>query len=104
MEKNRNPKSAFYVAECTEFHILGEYHEDLSLEEAAELYQTIPADRMNGIKGIGFRLEDGSIYDGTYELMTAGKKCRRNLLMKSRITGTVRWWYSRLSGYGENFR
>ena len=28
---------------------------------------------MNGIKGIGFRLEDGSIYDGTYELMTAGK-------------------------------
>lgn len=45
----------------------------LSLQEAAELYQTIPADRMNGIKGIGFRLEDGSIYDGTYELMTAGK-------------------------------
>ena len=45
----------------------------MSLQEAAELYQTIPADRMNGIKGIGFRLEDGSIYDGTYELMTAGK-------------------------------
>ena len=61
------------MAECTEFHILGEYHEDLSLQEAAELYQTIPADRMNGIKGIGFRLEDGSIYDGTYELMTVGK-------------------------------
>lgn len=71
--KEPEPKISFYVAECTEFHILGEYHEDLSLQEAAELYQTIPADRMNGIKGIGFRLEDGSIYDGTYELMTAGK-------------------------------
>ena len=27
---------------------------------------------MNGIKGIGFRLEDGSMYDGDYELMRAG--------------------------------
>lgn len=27
---------------------------------------------MNGIKGIGFRLEDGSMYAGDYELMRAG--------------------------------
>nr|WP_289707207.1 hypothetical protein [Enterocloster clostridioformis] len=27
---------------------------------------------MNGVKGIGFRLEDGSMYDGDYELMSAG--------------------------------
>ena len=32
----------------------------------------ITAERINGIKGIGFRLEDGSMYDGDYELMRAG--------------------------------
>lgn len=46
----------FYVAECMEFHPLGEYHENLTLEEAISLYEAIPADRMNAIKGIGFTL------------------------------------------------
>ena len=63
----------FYVAECTEFPILGEYHERLeTLQEAMELYEKIPANRMSGIKGIGFCLEDGSIYDGNYDLMAMG--------------------------------
>ncbi len=64
----------FYVAECTEFPVLGEYHERLeTLQEAMELYEKIPAERMNGIKGIGFRLEDGSIYDGNFDLMVMGE-------------------------------
>ncbi len=64
----------FYVAECTEFPVLGEYHERLeTLQEAMELYEKIPAERMNGIKGIGFRLEDGSIYDGKFDLMVMGE-------------------------------
>lgn len=64
----------FYVAECTEFPVLGEYHERLeTLQEAMELYENIPAERMNGIKGIGFRLEDGSIYDGNFDLMVMGE-------------------------------
>ena len=64
----------FYVAECTEFPVLGEYHEQLeTLQEAMELYENIPAERMNGIKGIGFRLEDGSIYDGNFDLMVMGE-------------------------------
>ena len=54
-----------------EFPILGEYHDNLTLEEAVRKYNEIPADRMNGVKGIGFRLEDGSMYDGDYELMSA---------------------------------
>lgn len=66
------PKISFYVAECMEFPILGEYHDNLTLEEAVRKYNEIPADRMNGVKGIGFRLEDGSMYDGDYELMSAG--------------------------------
>ena len=37
-----------------EFPNLGEYHDNLSLEEAIRIYQEIQAERMNGIKGIGF--------------------------------------------------
>lgn len=66
------PSISFYAAECMEFPVMGEYHDNLTLAEAFEKYQAIPAERMNGIKGIGFRLEDGSIYDGDYELMRAG--------------------------------
>lgn len=51
---------------------MGEYYDNLTLQEAVQKYEEIPADRINGIKGIGFRLEDGSIYDGEYELMSAG--------------------------------
>lgn len=49
---------------------MGEYHDNLTLVEAMQKYEEIPADRINGIKGIGFRLEDGSMYDGDYELMS----------------------------------
>ena len=49
-----------------EFPDLGEHHENLSLADAIRLYHAIPAERMNGIKGIGFELpEDGSLYGGT---------------------------------------
>lgn len=68
----KEPKISFYVAECMEFPILGEYHDNLTLEEVVQKYEEIPPDRINGIKGIGFRLEDGSMYDGDYELMSAG--------------------------------
>lgn len=50
---------------------MGEYHDGLTLEEAFRLYDQIPSERMNGIKGIGFELHDGSIYDGQYPLMEA---------------------------------
>ena len=46
-----------------EFPNLGEYHDNLSLEDAVRIYQEIPAERMNGIKGIGFELKDGSDYE-----------------------------------------
>ncbi|MCD8398799.1 MAG: DUF3849 domain-containing protein [Lachnospiraceae bacterium] len=64
----------FYVAESMEFPVLGEYHENVgSLKEAIALYEQIPAERMNGIKGIGFTLDDGSMYAGMpCELMSAG--------------------------------
>lgn len=60
----------YYVAECMEFPNLGEYHDNLSLEEAIRIYQKIPAERMNGIKGIGFELKDGSDYEGPFPILT----------------------------------
>lgn len=60
----------YYVAECMEFSNLGEYHDNLSLEEAIRIYQEIPAERMNGIKGIGFELKDGSDYEGPFPILT----------------------------------
>ena len=60
----------YYVAECMEFPNLGEYHDNLSLEEVVRIYQEIPAERMNGIKGIGFELKDGSDYEGPFPILT----------------------------------
>ena len=60
----------FYVAECMEFPVMGEYHNNLTLEEAIKIYESIPAERMHGGKGIGFDLQDGDEdYSGEYELM-----------------------------------
>lgn len=72
-------KITFYVAECMEFPVLGEYHDNLTLQEAVALYEKIPSERMNGVKGIGFCLEDGSMYDGEYELMS-GDKISKDLI------------------------
>lgn len=63
----------FYVAECMEFSVMGEFHDGLSLDEAIKVYESIPSDRMHGIKGIGFDLQDDSIYSGQYELFSGGK-------------------------------
>ena len=47
----------FTVAECGEYHSLGEYHEGIkTLEEAVEIYRQIPPERMNGIPSIGINL------------------------------------------------
>ena len=64
---------SFYVAECAEFPVMGEFHDNLTLEQALEVYDKIPAERMNGIKSIGFSLEDGSIYSGMFDLMAGGE-------------------------------
>ena len=47
----------FTVAECGEFHSLGECHEGIkTLEEAVGIYRQIPPERMNGIPSIGINL------------------------------------------------
>ncbi|MDU7632130.1 MAG: YodL domain-containing protein [Lachnospiraceae bacterium] len=70
---------SFYAAECSEFPVLGEVHHDLSLPDALEAYEKIPAERMNGLKSVGFNLQGGSDYDGMMDLMVAGRSQREIL-------------------------
>lgn len=70
---DEDPNIRFYVAECSEFPVLGEYHQDLSLQEAFRIYDSIPPERMHGIKCIGFDLKDGSEWEGLFPLVTGGK-------------------------------
>ena len=50
-EQQAEPSLTYYVAECMEFSVLGEYHADLTIDEAFDIYKRIPSDRMNGGKG-----------------------------------------------------
>ena len=59
--------------------MIGEVHYDLSLPEALEAYEKIPAERMNGIKSVGFNLQEGSDYDGMMDLMVGGRSQKRDL-------------------------
>ena len=60
---------SFYAAECSEFPVMGECHTGLSLEDAFAKYDQIPGERMNGVKCIGFDLQDGSEWSGMFNLV-----------------------------------
>lgn len=79
--KQSEDSVTFYAAECMEFPNMGEFYENLTLEEAIEKYESIPAERMNAVKGIGFELHDGSDYEGKYDLMHLGQVDRGNVEM-----------------------
>lgn len=70
---------SFYVAECSEFPGLGEFHQDLTLEQAFELFDQIPGSRMNGIKSIGFNLQDSSDYEGMFDLYV-GRTLQKDII------------------------
>lgn len=56
---NDEPKEilTFTVAECSEFHSLGAYYENIaSLDEAISLYSSIDPSRMHGIPAIGVNI------------------------------------------------
>ena len=42
-------------------------------------HEKIPAERMNGLKSVGFNLQEGSDYDGMMDLMVAGRSQREIL-------------------------
>ena len=64
---------SFYVAECGEFHSIGEFHENLTLQQAVDIYKSIPSDRMNGVKTIGFVINDDQLLANGYDLVVGNK-------------------------------
>ena len=69
---------SFYAAECSEFPTLGEYYDGLTLAEAIAIYEKIPGERLNGVKGIGIDLHfpDDDMYSGKCDLLAGGRICR----------------------------
>lgn len=58
-DKEQDKEVTLTVSECSEFHSLGECHEDIkTVDEAIKLFNDIPPERMNGIKGIGIKIAD----------------------------------------------
>ncbi len=71
------------VAECGEFHNLGEYHEDIaSVEEAIEIFTQIPPERMNGIRSIGINIhmEGTEAYEDTQMDIVSGRTADLEIL------------------------
>ena len=63
----------FYVAECSEFTSLGEYHDNLTLDEAIAAFEAIPPERMHGVKGLGFKLHtegQEEYMDSEFDILT----------------------------------
>ncbi|MCM1237333.1 MAG: YodL domain-containing protein, partial [Ruminococcus flavefaciens] len=71
------------VAECGEFHSLGEYHEDIaSVEEAIKIFNRIPPERMNGIRSIGINIhtEGTESYEDTQMDIVSGRTADLEIL------------------------
>ena len=67
------PVMTYFVAECMDFPVMGRFHDNLTLEQAVQLYQDIPDGGMNGGKGIGYRIDDGNGPALSVPLIASGK-------------------------------
>ena len=57
------------VAECSEFHNMGEFHENItSVSDAIAKFKDIPPERMNGIPAIGLRVAEPKSPDDYVEM------------------------------------
>lgn len=63
----------FFVTECADYPVMGEYHDNLSIEDALRLYEKMPSERFPGGKGIGLCLKEESGEPGQYILFKEGK-------------------------------
>lgn len=56
-EASKKKTVTLTVAECSEFHNLGEYHERIeSVQDAITIWEQIPPERMRGILGLGINV------------------------------------------------
>ena len=59
VQKEAKMIATLTVAECGEFHSMGEEHTGIkTVKEAMEIFESIPPERMNGIPAIGVRVEN----------------------------------------------
>lgn len=69
-------KVSFTVAECGEFHDMGEFHENVeSAKEALAILGHIPEGRMHGVPAIGIRVTDVAQPEVYTEVDIATAKC-----------------------------
>ena len=72
-------KVTLSVYECSEFHSMGEMHENIeSVDEAIKIWDGIPATRMNGIKSISVGVGEG--WDSTEFEAVVGKRMDLEML------------------------
>lgn len=79
---NNGKRVTLMVNECSEFHNLGESHENINtVAEAIHIWKRIPAERMHGIKSIGIRVEDKGNPDDYSEMdVVVGKHMDLDML------------------------
>ncbi|MBR1740527.1 MAG: hypothetical protein IJ733_01405, partial [Lachnospiraceae bacterium] len=85
MRKEGEPKKTitYTVAECSEFHELGEYHENVkTISEAKRLFDRINPERMHGIPAIGINIhtEGTPDYEDTQWDFYVGNRIELDLL------------------------
>lgn len=70
------------VAECSEFHNMGEFYENItSVADAVAKFKEIPPDRMHGIPAIGIRVADPKNPEDSVELdVLIGKRIDLDML------------------------
>lgn len=70
------------VVECSEFHNMGEFHENIkSVEETIAIFKEIPLERMHGIPAIGIRVADPNNLDDGVEMdVLIGKRIDLDIL------------------------
>ena len=72
-------KVTLAVYECSEFHSMGEMHENIeSVDEAIKIWEGIPSTRMNGIKSISVVVGEG--WDSTEFEAVVGKRMDLEML------------------------
>lgn len=81
---NKNSEISYYFAECEEFHNLGEYHDNLTFEEAINYYKKISPKRMNGGKSIGVIINSNAMYPTEIPIIISD---RLDLIMLDYIKG-----------------
>jgi hypothetical protein len=82
-QAEKNVEVTLTVAECGEFHNLGEYHEGIAgVKEAVAVFHKIPPERRNGIPSIGINIhtEGTESYEDTQMDIVSGKSIDLEML------------------------